>query len=522
MTTEPDRAGRRTTVRTGSPIPARLRIVAWITLATSLVLLAVVLTVRSALLTDVEDAANESVQQEVDEFRTFAAEGRDPETGGPFASAGRLLELYLQRQFPGRAEVFVGYDAGVPAGTSPLVVQDLDDRYGLLDDPDLVAELVESEAASGIAEVDGRSFRWGTAEVVDRGGVRTGELLVAAFVEPGRAEVARTTQLIVGVSLGGLLLTAGIAFVVAGQILAPVRTVRRAAARITRADLSRRIEVRGRDDLAALASTFNSMLDRLEGSFRSQRHFVRVADRHIRGPVDLLADPTTPPEDRARAARRIRSTLDDMALLTSSQLPGFADPADVEVARLGDDLARAAAGAAPDHDWELRLTGSGAAHVDPGLLRAATVALAENAAAEHAGPRPLRLGVEAGATHLDVWVEDDGPGLAEEQAQHVLDRYTDLADDDAGGPDAPTGLGLAVVRAVADAHDGSAWVETAPGEGARFGVRVPLGPPVPARSGRRDATRDEDTRDDTAETTDTTTGATSGDTTGDTTATGAR
>lgn len=491
---------------TGSSVPARLRIVAWITLATLLVLLAVVLTVRSALLTDVERASNESVQQEVDEFRTFASEGRDPETGEAFDSAGRLLELYLQRQFPSRGEVLIGYDATAPEGTSPLIVQDLNDRYGLIGDEDLVTELVESDVASGVAEVGGKTFRWGTAEVADRDGTPAGDFFVAEFLEPGQDEAGRTTQLIIYVSLGGLLLTAAIAFAVAGQILAPVRTVRRAAAQITRADLSRRIEVHGRDDLAALASTFNSMLDRLEGSFRAQRHFVRVADRHIRDPLAVLTDPVSTPEARDRAARRIRSTLDHMALLTSSQLQGFATLAEAPVAQLGQDLAEASAGAAPSHEWELHADGSGTAYVDLALVRTAIVALAENAAAEHDSQRPLVLGVETTAEHLDLWIRDDGPGLDEERARHMLDRYTELADEEPdhshrGEPGQPgeTGLGLAVVRAVADAHDGSAWVETSPGEGARFGLRLPRrtdGHP-PSSSDDTDDDTGHDTHDDT-------------------------
>lgn len=457
----------------GSSIPARLRIVAWITLAAGLGLLSVVLTVRSALTTDVEEAVNSAVEQEVDEFRTFAREGRDPQTGERFGSADRLLELYLQRQFPSRGEVLVGWDLD-PGVQAPEILQDVPDEYGLTDDRETLRKLVESEQSSGIDELNGEPFRWGRAAVLGPDGEPAGVFLVAEFLEPEVDEVQRTTRLIVLVSIGGLVLTALIAFAVAGQILAPVRTVRRAAARITRTDLQQRIEVRGRDDLAALATTFNAMLDRLERSFRAQQHVVGVADRGIRGPLAIAGDPDADDETRAAAARDITSTLDAIALLTSSQLPGFLDAEEHSGPHVAEVLAEQAQGATPGWPWDLRGRLDGDVHIDLSLARAAIDALARNAALQHQGPDPLRFGVAGDDEAIEVWVEDDGPGLDEERARHLLDRYLDLGQDPLASDE--TGLGLAVVRAVADAHEGSAWVETAPGDGARFGLRLPRRP----------------------------------------------
>jgi len=80
------------------------------------------------------------------------------------------------------------------------------------------------------------------------------------------------------------------------------------------------------------------------------------------------------------------------------------------------------------------------------------------------------------ADAVELWVSDDGPGLAPDRASSVLHRYA----EGPGTAGSGAGLGLAVVRAVADAHGGSAWVETAPGEGARFGLRLPLVRPAAA------------------------------------------
>lgn len=80
--------------------------------------------------------------------------------------------------------------------------------------------------------------------------------------------------MLIAISGVALLMTTGIGWAVAGRILRPVRIIRSTAAQLTEQDLTRRIPVQGRDDIAALADTFNAMLDRLERAFAAQREFV--------------------------------------------------------------------------------------------------------------------------------------------------------------------------------------------------------------------------------------------------------
>lgn len=500
----------------GSSVPARLRIVGWIVLATTLGLLAVVLTIRSALMTDVDRTANSDVAQEIDEFRTFADRGRDPATGRPFTTADRLLTLHLERQFPGQGEVLLGYARGAER---PVIAQDVRDRYGLTGDPALVEELMNGEAVSGTARTaEGGEFRWGKAVVETTPGAPGGAFLVADFVAPARSEVDRIVRLVVMVCLGGLLLTAAIAYAVAGQILAPVRAVRRAASRITRADLGKRIEVRGRDDVAALSLTFNAMLDRLEQAFRAQQRLASAAGEHLRAPLAVLADRSSSSGDRSVAAGRAAAVLDDLEVLAASEAPGFLSPVAVDLAVLVEQIADEVRdlGSRP---WVVEQTAEGRVLLDDVRVRQAVRRLARNALQQESrGGAPLRLGMSLERTEfgevVEVWVADDGPGLTPERAASVLDRYAEGAPVEgapvegrdgagrdgagrdgagrdgvgsagAGGPvrssSSGAGLGLAVVRAVADAHDGSAWVETEPGEGARFGLRLPVvrSAPVP-------------------------------------------
>jgi two-component system OmpR family sensor kinase len=459
----------------GSPVPARLRIVGWIMLTAALGLLAVVLTVRSALLSDVERAANAAVAQEVDEFRTFADRGRDPDTGTSFTSPDRLLALYLERQYPGTGEVLVGYDRSAPArGQSPLLVHADRDPFGLLAEPGLVQRLVDDPESSGTATTEESEFRWGKAEVTTATGDAGGVLLVTEFIGPGRAQADKVIELMALVSLGGLLFTAGIAYVVAGQILGPVLAVRRAASRITRADLNQRIEVRGRDDVAALAVTFNAMLDRLQQTFRVLQSLSAAAGRLLRAPLAVLGDERTLSTERDAAIAYITTILDDLDVLAGSQSPDFAVPVPTDVAGLTWQLA-ADVRALGRREWIIEASAGGTAEVDTLRVRQAVRCLALNALRQPSDEAPLRLGSRIVDDHVEFWVTDDGPGLTPERATRIFGHYRDepvptgsSADD--GWP----GLGLAVVRAVADAHHGSAWVETEPGRGTTFGLRLPL------------------------------------------------
>jgi two-component system, OmpR family, sensor kinase len=459
----------------GSPVPARLRIVGWIMLTAALGLLTVVLTVRSALLSDVERAANAAVAQEVDEFRTFADRGRDPDTGAPFTSPDRLLALYLERQYPGTGEVLVGYDRSAPArGRSPLLVQAVRDPFGLIAEPGLVQRLVDDPESSGTATTEKSEFRWGKAEVTTATGDTGGVLLVTEFIGPGRAEADRVIELVALVCLGALLFTAGIAYVVAGQILGPVLAIRRAASRITRANLDRRIEVRGRDDVAALAVTFNAMLDRLQQAFRAHQSFSAAAGRHLRAPLVVLRDDRTLPAERHAAIAHITTILDDLEVLAGSQSPDFAVPVPTEVAGLTWQLA-ADVRAIGRREWIIEARAGGTAELDAQRVRQAVRCLALNALRQRSVGAPLRLGSRIVDDHVEFWVTDDGPGLTLERATRIFGHYRDEpVPTGSSADDGRPGLGLAVVRAVADAHHGSAWVETVPGRGATFGLRLPL------------------------------------------------
>lgn len=465
-------------------IPARWRIVGWIVLTTALVLLALGLTLRALLMTDVDRTANDDVLQELDEFRNFASEGVDPTTAEPFDNPERLLRLYLGRQIPAANEVHLGMDedrvfavdrsAGDP---SP---------YDLASDSALTDEIRASEAPSGITESPAGPVRWGKVTISGGQDSET-TFVIAVFTGPERAEVDATMRVFAWGSLGGLALTALFGYLVAGQILAPVREVRQVAAGIQESDLTRRVPVHGRDDISQLAMTFNAMLDRIEAAYDTQRRFVDDAGHELRTPITVIRghletmDPDDAPATRAETMRLVDSELDrmsrivtDLLIMAKAERPDFVKPRPVDAAELLLDI-ESQAQQLGDRRWELVEIAEGDATVDPQRITQAVLQLASNAVTHTGDGGRIRLGSRWVEDRLVVSVTDDGPGVKAEDAERIFRRFDRGTADTS--PEGGAGLGLSIVTAIAAAHGGTVTLDSTPGQGATFAIDIPASDP---------------------------------------------
>ncbi|MDO5698051.1 MAG: HAMP domain-containing sensor histidine kinase [Dermatophilus congolensis] len=476
----------------GSRVSARWRIVGWIVLTTALSLLAVMVTLRSVLLTQVATQANYGIVQEVDEFETFSSEGVDPTTAAPFTSVTALMERYLSRQTPATGEALIGitptevfFSDNAAKDAGEALAGDRARLQAILDHPD----------ESGVTATPHGELRWGRISTEIAGENAT--LIVGAFTEVEKEQVDRDTLLLMGVAIAGLLLTAGMAWFAAGQILRPVRNIREVADRIDASDLSQRVPVEGRDDIAQLAVTFNEMLERLERARSTSQHFVREAQHRLVPPRDrlaqnlrLLADPGLDAtgrdaalRDSNRALELMRSTLSDLDLLSRLDNPESLEPRPVELRELTRRIVGIAAATSPDRHWSLEHAPSATVTIDSDRTVEAMSQLLRNAY-DHTGPgERIRIGaglVEGGAEKVArFWVGNDGPVIDQERARALFEQYRSAGEGVAGVVDDGAdgmGLGLAVVRAVADAHGGSAWVESSEQEGTRFGLDLPSRP----------------------------------------------
>ncbi|WP_394298216.1 sensor histidine kinase [Streptomonospora alba] len=468
-------------------MPARLRIMVWVVLLMVGVLALVNLVTWQALRTGVDERIDAALTQEIDEFHRFAATGHDRRGGERIADVHSALRAHIVDQHPDPSEIIFGHvdeAPGAGAGTG-RVRQAEDPLYDVSADDRLRSRILSADTRSGVEQTPAGPLRWSKIRVGPRqeSAGPEGWFVIGYFVDPEMAAVNRTVRILVLVSAIGLVLAGVAAWWVAGRILTPVRLVRQTAAQIGEGDLTRRIAVTGNDDIAALADQFNAMLDRLEQAFSTQRRFIDDAGHELRTPItivrghlELMGDD---PEERREVVRLVTDELDRMArivedllLLAKAQRPDFVRPQEVWLAELTGDIG-AKVRALGDRDWRLEHVAEGAVMADPQLITQAMVQLAFNAVGHTGSGDTIRIGsAQAPDGSATLWVADSGPGIPEEEHERIFERFS-RGSASAGRSDA--GLGLAIVRAIAEAHHGSAAVDSAPGQGAVFTVALPAG-----------------------------------------------
>ncbi len=290
-------------------------------------------------------------------------------------------------------------------------------------------------------------------------------------------------RLVLGlVCLGGVGLAIALGLLVSRAALAPVRRLRGAAESVARTqDLGHRIEARGDDDLGRLAESFNTMLAALERSRLAQRQLVSDASHELRTPItsvqanlDALAlGERLPPRERARIVAAVQAQLGELTVLIGDLVDlskTEVDELEVEDVRL--DLAVAVA------VRRARLHAPGCEFVldaAPCLVRAAPARLDRaianllDNACQWGARAPIEIRVRDGVLE----VRDRGPGFAAEDLSRVFDRFY-RAPAARARPGA--GLGLAIVRQMAESHGGSVHASNVPGGGARLTLELALVP----------------------------------------------
>lgn len=476
-----------------SSLPARWRITGWIILSTVFMLLAVGIFGRNLFVADVELSANAEIEQEAAEFGRMIENGVDARTDQPFTSSEQLLVEYIDMQSAHPDQIIVGVVDGKVVAVADGLREGVSGSTNPLSDLGLGTVLLDSSAHSGVvADTDAGPLRWGRVDFSL--GQENGALLIMQFTATERAAVDEVVVTIAGVAAAGILLSSGVAWLVAGQILAPVRGLSRVAREIGENDLTARVPVDGRDDIAEVAVTFNQMLDRLEELHRTQQRFVDDAGHELRTPItvvrghlELLSDD---PEERRETLRlvsdelgRMSRIVSDLLVLARSQQPDFVRAAGCDVATLTLDI-EAKAQTLGERNWQLMEVGEGTVQLDPQRVTQAVLQLAANAVQVTEDGSRIRIGSRFeghGAQRmLRIWVQDQGPGVAPENVERIFERFVHggthapvRVDTTGPAPRHGSGLGLAIVRAITDGHTGSAWVDSVLGEGATFGIDIP-------------------------------------------------
>jgi two-component system sensor histidine kinase MprB len=296
-------------------------------------------------------------------------------------------------------------------------------------------------------------------------------------------ELRRILVILVLVGVGGMAIAALLGALVARTALQPiVRFTRRTEALSGDLDTSQRVEVRGRDELARLASSFNATLDALERSVQAQRQLVADASHELRTPIaslraniQILADAHRLPAQEQESLRAdIISELDELTSLVSDvvELARGSQPVSIRDEVRVDELVSAAVERTrrrSDLRFELELEPT-LVRGDPNRIDRAVSNLLDNARKWSPAGGLVEVALRGGM----LTVRDHGPGFKQADLPNVFERFY-RAEQARALPG--SGLGLAIVRQAAEAHHGEVSAENAAGGGAC--LRVSFGPVLP-------------------------------------------
>jgi two-component system, OmpR family, sensor histidine kinase MprB len=461
----------------------RTRIAAVASLSVALAVLAAAVGLYIAVRSDLQGEIDQGLRQRAQAFVGPAGTGSPGEGGLPAGGPPQGgFPTHVQPAPFGAASGYVQFIAPngtieVPAGqgTSPKIAVSASDKA-----------IAASGAGSALSD---RTVKGTQLRVLTIGTGSSGAVLIARPLSEMNHELSRILLLLVIVGVSGIALAAILGALVARVALAPIaRFTNRTETLTGNLDLSRRLDVEGRDELARLAGSFNTTLDALERSVEAQRQLIADAGHELRTPIASLRAniqvleeaERLPPAEQESLRRDIISELDELTALVGDVVElargsgrEDADPDDV---RLDEVVQGAVERTMRRGDLRFELD------LEPTLVRGqgerivrAVSNLLENAHKWSPAGGLVEVGLHEGV----LSVRDHGPGFDEGDLPFVFDRFyrADRARKLPG-----SGLGLAIVRQAAEACGGYAEAQNAPGGGAllrvSFGAPAPLSEPV--------------------------------------------
>jgi len=317
-------------------------------------------------------------------------------------------------------------------------------------------------------------------------------LVVGASLDDQHEALARLAALM---AVGGplvLILAGGVGWVVAGAALRPVERMRIEAAAISASEPGRRLPPAGTgDEVARLGETLNEMLDRLEQALQRERRFVDEASHELRTPLANLRIELDLALRRARSSEELegalRSAADEterLARLAEDLLVlARADRGRVPVRREEVDVAELVGGEVDAFAARARQAGVAIearvptglrSSLDPLRMRQAVGNLLDNAVRSTPPQGTVTIEVGHADGFLSLEVRDTGEGFPAAFLRSAFEPFA-RPNSPRSGPDrdAGSGLGLTIVRAVAEAHGGTVEAANRPEGGAAVRLRIP-------------------------------------------------
>lgn len=279
-----------------------------------------------------------------------------------------------------------------------------------------------------------------------------------------------------------------------GQTLAPLKTVTEVATRITEADdLSRRIPLASTsdDEVGKLIHAFNETLERLENLFNTQRRFTADVSHELRTPLTVIKgevglmrltqnideESITNIEQEVDRLTRLVGDLLFLSQVESGRLQ--LEMSEVELDTVLLEVFQQARTLAGDKlSVELAEIDQVQIIGDRDRLKQLLLNLAANAIQYTPAGKTVTMGLRRDSDHVEVWVKDTGPGIADKDLPHIFDRFYRAERSRKRSSTSGFGLGLSIADWIIKKHNGHIDVKSREGEGTIFTVWLPLTQPL--------------------------------------------
>jgi two-component system OmpR family sensor kinase len=346
---------------------------------------------------------------------------------------------------------------------------------------------------AGPVDAGGPEFRV-RASVLPGGGL----LIVATSLHDTIDTLHKLLVIEIAVTAAALLVAAGLGWWLVRVGLAPLAAVKETAVAIADGELDRRVPGDNADtEVGQMARALNVMLGRIETAFSERdatearlRRFVSDASHELRTPLAAVSayaemfewGASGRPADLARLmagiqaeSLRMGQLVEDLLLLARLDESRPLEHLPVELVGLTAEAVESASAVGPA--WPVHLHADHPVEVigDSARLRQVVDNLLANVRAHTPEGTVTRVRLAADGTDAVIEVADNGPGMTDEQAANVFERFY-RADPSRSRQRGGAGLGLSIVEAIVEAHGGSVSAASGPKGGATFTVRMPVAP----------------------------------------------
>ena len=309
-----------------------------------------------------------------------------------------------------------------------------------------------------------------------------GQFVVAHLAAGEQAEMLAAVEIFAKVTFAVVGVAFFIAWLGSRQLLKPIEHLTATAQNIDENSLSQRLTVQGSGELATLAESFNTMMDRVQNAFGTQQNFINEVGHELRNPITIIQGHlelmgTNPVEQQETLdlvmdeLNRMGRFVHDLIFLAKAERPDFLQLETIDLEAFMAELFSKVKALA-DRNWKLSSTVRCRFVADRQRITAALINLAQNAVQHSQFTDTIELGSTIVEGKLRFWVQDSGEGIEPDEQQRIFDRFA-RGTNSHRHPEG-VGLGLAIVKAIADAHGGYVELISQLGKGSTFSVVLPM------------------------------------------------